>query len=189
MSAYSSKLIIRMLIISTMCLIVLIIGYETQLMATSDKTYQYVSAQEWASQRIVKDSLLLQYGSKEEKTQAVNEMQNMLPYFESNNAQINAAQHSDSIEVLLKSSNIDFIDIDTAAKKIVVKPDSTQLEIILDHERSYFLAYTQILSLLTEEIQNKVITIFSIIIGCKLLILGINSYLLYIVEKKIVKGD
>jgi hypothetical protein len=184
------KTIMRIIVIFTIALIVLIIGYETTLMVNSNRAYVYVSAQEWVSQRIAKDALVLQYGGVDDRTQAINELQNMLPYFEANHKQITGSNQPDTIETLIHASNVDYTDIDTAARKLLDAPDKpvdpVQVRIILDHERSYFLAYTQISALVLQNNASYILLIFSIIIGAKIFLIGTNSVLLYLLEKKMV---
>lgn len=185
------KTIMRILIIFTIALIALIIAYETTLLVSSNPTARYISAQQWVSQRIAKDVLLLQYGSVDDRTQAINELQNMLPYFESNQAHIVASPQPDAITTLIRSATVDFTDMDTAAKKLLDAPadkpaDPIQVRIILDHERSYFLAYSQINTLVQQNNASYLIFIFSIIIGAKIVLIVTNSILLYLLEKKVI---
>jgi hypothetical protein len=60
-----------------------------------------------------------------------------------------------------------------------------QVRIILDHERSYFLTYTQINALVLQNNASYVLLIFSIIIGAKIILIGTNSVLLFLLEKKV----
>lgn len=184
------KTIMRILILFTIALIALIIAYETMLVSSSSRTAVYVSAQQWVSQRIAKDALLMQYGTDDDRVEAINELQNMLPYFESNQAHIIANSQPDAIATLIRSATVDYVDIDTAAKKLLDAPDKpadpVQVRIILDHERSYFLAYSQINALVQQSNALYLIFILSIIIGVKIVLIATNSFLLFLLEKKVI---
>jgi hypothetical protein len=184
------KAMMRIVIVFTITLIALIIAYETTLILNSNRTTAYVSAQEWVSQRIAKDALLMQYGTADDRVEAVNEMQNMLPYFESNQAHITASPQADAVATLIHSASVDYVDIDTAAKNLLASSDTpadpVQVRIILDHERSFFLAYSQINMLVQQNNSAYLIFIFSIIIGAKIVLIGTNGVLLYLLEKKII---
>jgi len=189
-SSRKIKTIMRILITFTIALLALIIAYETTLVVYSNRTTAYVSSQEWISQRIAKDALLMQYGTADDKIQAVNELQNMLPHFEANQAHIVANPQPDAITTLIRSATVDYIDMDTAAKKLLVSPDKpadpVQIRIILDHERSFFLAYSQINTLVQQNNASYLMFIFSIIIGTKIVLIVTNSFLLFLLEKKII---
>jgi hypothetical protein len=184
------KAMMRIVIVFTITLIALIIAYETTLILNSNRTTAYVSAQEWVSQRIAKDALLMQYGTADDRVEAVNEIQNMLPYFESNQAHITASPQADAVATLIHSASVDYVDIDTAAKNLLASSDTpadpVQVRIILDHERSFFLAYSQINMLVQQNNASYLIFIFSIIIGAKIVLIGTNGVLLYLLEKKII---
>jgi hypothetical protein len=184
------KAMMRIVIVFTITLIALIIAYETTLILNSNRTTAYVSAQEWVSQRIAKDALLMQYGTADDRVEAVNEIQNMLPYFESNQAHITASPQADAVATLIHSASVDYVDIDTAAKNLLASSDTpadpVQVRIILDHERSFFLAYSQINMLVQQNNSAYLIFIFSIIIGAKIVLIGTNGVLLYLLEKKII---
>ena len=187
------KTIMRILIIFTITLLALIIAYETTLVVYSNRTTMYVSSQEWVSQRIAKDAVLMQYGTVDDRVQAVNELQTMLPYFESNQAHITESSQPDAITTLIRSATVDYVDIDTAAKKLLAssdKPiDPVQVRIILDHERSFFLAYSQINTLVQQNNASYLIFIFSIIIGAKIVLIVTNSILLFLLEKNVIVSE
>lgn len=144
---------VRLILISTI-VIVLLLGLfaSTPLYSSSTPNLlALVTAQEWASQRITKDVLLMQ-GSTTQRAEAVNELQIELRYWEQNQSQLKGSFLPPSIDVLFAGSNIDFLAIDTAAQRIVAHPnvpaDPIEKQIILDHERSFFLTETQIASAL-----------------------------------------
>lgn len=184
------KAMMRIVIIFTITLLALIIAYETTLLVSGNRIASYVSAQEWVSQRIAKDALLMQYGTADDRVQAVNELQTMLPYFESNQAHITASPQVDAVATLIHSASVDYVDIDTAAKNLLATPDKpidpVQVRIILDHERSFFLAYSQINMLVQQNNSAYLIFIFSIIIGAKIVLIGTNGVLLYLLEKNVI---
>jgi hypothetical protein len=189
-SSRKIKAMMRIVIIFTITLLALIIAYETTLLVSGNRIASYVSSQEWVSQRIAKNALLLQYGTADDRVQAVNELQTMLPYFESNQAHITASPQADAVATLIHSASVDYVDIDTAAKNLLASSDTpadpVQVRIILDHERSFFLAYSQINMLVQQNNSAYLIFIFSIIIGAKIVLIGTNGVLLYLLEKKII---
>jgi hypothetical protein len=184
------KAMMRIVIIFTITLLALIIAYETTLLVSGNRIASYVSSQEWVSQRIAKNALLLQYGTADDRVQAVNELQTMLPYFESNQAHITASPQPDAVATLIHSASVDYVDINTATKNLLASSDTpadpVQVRIILDHERSFFLAYSQINMLVQQNNSAYLIFIFSIIIGAKIVLIGTNGVLLYLLEKKII---
>lgn len=185
------KTIMRIIVIFTMLLLVLIIAYEATLLMSGNPTARYVSAQEWISQRIAKNALLMQYGTTDDKIKAVNELQTMLPTFEANHTQIVNSSQPDTIATLIHSASVDYVDIDIAARKLLASPadkpvDPIQVRIILDHERSYFLAYAQISNLMQQNNISYVLFIFSIIIGAKIVLIVTNGILLFLLEKKVI---
>lgn len=189
-SSRKIKTIMRILVLFTIALLALIIAYEATLLMNNNRTSATISSQEWISQRIAKDALLLQYGNTDDKTQAVNELQTMLPRFETNHAQIVASSQPDTIQTLIRASTVDYTDMDIAAKKLLASSeqsvDPVQVRIILDHERAYFLAYTQIGALVQQYNTSYVILIFSIIIGAKIVLIGTNGVLLYLLENNVI---
>ncbi len=186
---HSEKILksIRILLVFIILITLLIVGYETVIMINPDSLYAPVSTQEWACQKIMKDALLIEYGSSDEKATAVNELQNILPYFESTQQKIIQENKSANLSVILRSGQSQFISIDTAAHNMLTKPDTTQLKIITDNERDFFLVQTQALSLIIQEQTTKYYTIFSVILFGKMIIIISAGIELYFVQK--LKGD
>lgn len=186
---HSEKILkfIRILLIFIILITVLIVGYETLIMINPESLYAPVSTQEWACQKIAKDALLIQYGSGDEKSNAVNELQNVLPYFEQTQQKIMAANKSPNLTELVKSGQPSYLSIDTAAKKMLNQPDKIQLQIITDNEREFFLTQTQALSLIIQEQTVKYYTIFAVIFFGKMIIIISAGIELYLVTK--LKGD
>lgn len=189
---YSEKTrkFIRALLVFIILVVIVIIGYETLILTNVDTLYPTVSSQEWVSQRLAKDALLLEYGNGDGKTTALAEFQNSVPYFEQNEAKIASMSKSQAVSLLLRASQPSYVNIDTAARKILAeKPGdpnlSEQVQIILDNERVYFLARNQVVSLLVQEGTAKYWTIFSIIISGKLIIIVTCMIEMALLEKKL----
>lgn len=187
--AHSEKILkfIRILLIFIILITLLIVGYETVIMINPDSLYAPVSTQEWACQKIVKDALLIEYGSSDEKAAGVNELQNLLPYFEQTQQRIFAANKSANLTLVLRGGQANFISIDTAARNMLTKPDKIQLQILTDNERVFFLTQSQALSVIIQEQTTKYYTIFGVILFGKMIIIITNGVGLYLVHK--VKGD
>ena len=170
---HSEKILksIRILLVFIILITLLIVGYETVIMINPDSLYAPVSTQEWACQKITKDALLIEYGSSDEKATAVNELQNILPYFESTQQKIIQENKSANLSVVLRSGQSQFISIDTAAHNMLTRPDATQVKIITDNERDFFLIQTQALSLIIQEQTAKYYTIFGVILFGKVIMI------------------
>lgn len=177
----------RLIIFSAIAVILLIGLFEsTPLYASSTANLlALTTAQEWASQRITKDVLLMK-GTMDDRTQATNELQNELPYWEQNQETLKASFLPSDIDVLFSSGNIDFIDIDTAAKQILghpAIPADAEVQIVSNHERSFFLTETQIVSALQARQMTETHWLFGIeaFLGSLLLVLGVCF--LFVVER------
>lgn len=178
---------IQILLVFIILITLLIVGYETVIMINPESLYAPVSTQEWACQKIAKDALLIQYGTSDERTIAVNELQNVLPYFEQTQQKIISANKSSSLSVIVRSGQANYVSIDTAAKKMLTTPNKLQLQIITDNEREFFLIQSQALSFIIQEQTAKYYTIFGVVFLGKLIIIISVSIELYLVHK--LKGD
>lgn len=113
------------------------------------------------AQRIAKDAVILTYRPNSERAQAVSELQNTLPAFESQQTKLQTVTNSD-LHLLVSQSQSDYTSLVTATKILLDQPDGkvnmTQLQIILDHERNYSLLMSQLASLRAAQIHaNNVI--------------------------------
>jgi hypothetical protein len=113
------------------------------------------------AQRIAKDAMILTYRPSSERAQAISELQNTLPVFEAQQTKLQTLTNSD-LHLLVSQSQSDYTSLVTATKILLNQPDGTtnmtQLQIILDHERTYSLLMSQLASLRTAQIHaNNVI--------------------------------
>jgi acetolactate synthase regulatory subunit len=115
------------------------------------------------AQRIAKDVLILAYRPVGDHAQAISEMQNTMPVWESEQRTLQLIVNSDS-HLLVNQSQPDFVAIDVATNKLLAhqteKVDLTQVQIILDHERNYTLIMNQLSTLRQSHIQNSNIILF-----------------------------
>lgn len=119
--------------------------------------------------------------------QAVNELQNMLPIWEANQQVIKNSNLTVDIQVLFTSTNADYKDIDTAAQAIIAHPDlkadPIQVQIILDHERAYFLNAAQIVTILQQKASLRVAWLFGIEVTLGALLCGVALWQLLAFER------
>jgi hypothetical protein len=179
LSAYKIRHFLRAIQISSLVALVLLMlfayipiasGNDLQLLAE-------FSSQEWTSQRIAKDALIMAYGTQLQHVPATNELQIMLPDFEATQQAIGSSALSVDTQVLFSSTELNFTAIDTAAKAILVHPDQAadpiQLSIILNNERPYFSVDTQISAILQQKAQLRTVWLFGIEITlCALVFAG-----------------
>jgi hypothetical protein len=112
------------------------------------------------SQRIAKDVLILaDKPTDEEKAAAINELQLQLDGWEKTQAGLRQGDPDlglprsvpADVSLVLNQAQPDYIAITTATKAILAAkekpPDPVQVDIILSHERSYYLAMSQVVML------------------------------------------
>lgn len=149
-----------------------------------------VGLQRNIAERIAKDAYILEYRPVSEHPQAINELQNMLPIFERIQQGLQAGDAAlglprrppDIILQLMLSSQPDYISIDTAARQIIKQPDTpvdkTEIDIIANHERGYFLILSQVDTVWEQYIDGAFWQIFVIEEGLTavVLVLVIGKY-------------
>ncbi len=110
---------------------------------------------------IAKDVLILAYRPITNHSQAINELQTILPMLQQVQAGLRngdstlglPANPPDNVKIALTATQSDYLSITIALKNILLHPDSTtvdpvQLSIILQHERSYTTSMYQVVLLL-----------------------------------------
>lgn len=147
----------------------------------------YASLQQAISQRIAKDALLFQYGSASDNIQAINELQNMLPTWESNQKALQNGNLPTVSQTLFTSSMTNYVSIDTAVKAILAHPqlaseNIAEIQIIRSQERPYFLAISQVVSDLQQQEMNSKQTLFFIEEGTCVILLVIKVTFVLTVE-------
>lgn len=188
------RVFVRTMIAVTIGLLLLIAGFEYIPLASGNdlQLLALFTSQEWLSQRIAKDALIMQYVTPATSTspshvQAVNELQNMLPAWESTQQTIKNSNLTVDIQVLFSSTSADYKDIDTAAQAIIAHPDQKadpiQVQIILDHERAYFVNAAQIVTILQQKASLRVAWLFGIEVTLGALLCGVALWQLIAIER------
>ena len=130
--------------------------------SNNDAILHYATLQQSISQRIAKDALILQYGPADNNAQAISELQNMLPTWESDQANLQNSNLPSTAQTLLISSTTNYVSIDVAVRAILAHPqtiDTVQTQIIHMQERPYFLAISQVANELQQQEYSSRITI------------------------------
>jgi hypothetical protein len=140
-----------------------------------------IARQRTIEQIIVKDCLLLAYGTSSERIQALSELQDNLPMWEqvetalqNGDASLGISSHlPGDISTLVLQAQPDFTSIDIAAHHILSHPspvDQTQLAIILQHESSYSVTIFQLNGVYDAYLQEMAQVYFSIGVGVDIIL-------------------
>jgi hypothetical protein len=125
------------------------------------------------AQRIAKDALVLEYRPAGEHAQAINEIQNSLPIWEAQQTYLSTLQSS-AVQTLMAQAQPDYLAIDTAARNLLAHTnDTTQTNIIVQHERNYTLVMNQLSQLIQDRIQEFKVDV--IIIQCVITVLELAT--------------
>lgn len=149
--------------------------------------FSTIALQRTLGQRVAKNALVLAYrSSPDERTEAISELQNVLPYWEKVQSGLRNGDPSlgipthlpPDISLLVAQSQPDYAYMDTAAHKVLAHPspvDPVQIAIILQHDNAYFLDMVQITSLMQQHIQSaaQMYFIIEVCIGIILMIIWI----------------
>ena len=129
--------------------------------SNNDLILYYATQQRTISQRITKDALILQYGPASASSLAISELQNMLPTWESDQANLQNSNLPDTDETLVLSSATNYVGIDSAVHAILSHPQNAPIEaqIIYMQERPYFLAISQVANELQQQEYSSRITL------------------------------
>lgn len=153
----------------------------------TEANLRYASLQQAISQRIAKDALLLQYGTSSDNIQAITELQNMLPTWESNQRALQNGNLPTISQTLFTSSQTNYVSIDTSVKAILAHPqlaseNIAEIQITRTQERPYFLAISQVASDLQQQETESKETLFSIEEGTCIILLAIKTTFVFTVE-------
>jgi hypothetical protein len=149
----------RIIFGASIAFLLLLAGFQAVILSFSEADIlRQATLQSMRCQRIAKVALLLQGHPDENiRVQAISELQNTLPVWETQQARILAFKSSD-LSLLATQSQPDFIVIDAAAKVILAHPksqaDPTQVSIIVQNEHDYSVLMTQLTSLLQQHIED-----------------------------------
>lgn len=130
---------------------------------------------------ISKDVMVLAYRPISYHSQAINELQTVLPQFQQVQVGLLHGDASlglpgnppDSVRVALAVSQTDYLAIVTAVQHLlahpdVSNPDPIQVEIVLQHERLYVNNMYQVITLLQQDAEARKVQL----IGIKLTVIG-----------------
>lgn len=133
-------------------------------LSNTDATLHYAMLQQSLSQRIAKDALILQYDPTSDDAQAISELQNMLPTWESDQANLQNSNLPDSAQTLFISSTTNYVGIDAAVRAILTHPQNAHVEAQIIHmqELPYFLAISQVANELQQQEYSSRNALFAI---------------------------
>jgi hypothetical protein len=178
----------RTIISSCIALILILSGFQALAFSSfGDTLISLIQQQGSISQRIAKNALILQYVPSG-RVNALNELQNVLPNFETTQKLV--PRLPAATQTILNETNPDYQDIDTAAHKLINNPnaptDPLQVQIILQHERTYYLSVSQAVAALKTSIaaDKTSLLVIALIIDVLLLIIGISFW---IVVERLIK--
>lgn len=179
------RVFLRTIIISCIALIIILSGFQALAFSIIGINVTSELQQQGAiSQRIAKNALILQY-EPSDRANALNELQNVLPNFET--GQNLVPRLPASTQTILNETNPDYIDIDTAAHKLINNPsaptDPLQVQIILQHERPYYLSVTQAVTALKATVASDKTSLLVIALMIDVLLLGIGISFWIVVER------
>lgn len=149
------------------------------------------------TERITKDVLTLAYRPITEHPQAINELQNTLPAWEHGQHALQTGDPAlalprhppDTILQLMISSQPDFAAIDTAARQIIAHPDKpvdpVEVDIIVAHERDYFLTLAQVNTAWQQYIDGAFLQIFWIEEGLVGIVVGMLVGNYFLVSRRV----
>lgn len=136
-----------------------------------------VASQRIREQRIVKDALVLMYRTdKDERVQALTELQDTLPVWEQVQRGLMVGDKSlglprnvpGDIELVMVAANADYTPMDIAVKKILSQHDpvdSLQIQIIQNHDPKYVVSMYQVSTLWQKHVDEIFLELYWIEFG------------------------
>jgi len=183
----------RIISISMIALLVLLIAFQlVPLTFNETSILSQVGQQKTRSQRIAKDVYVLAYRPEDEHAQAVSELQNTLPVWEQTQGQLQAIRISGNISIYITQSQPDFTAMDTASRKLLAiananpnaKTDTTQVDIVAEHERGYYLSISQFITAFDQHIQSRMQLLVYIESGIGAAILALTIVQFILIERQ-----
>lgn len=173
-----------MALILTLCMLLSLVMLNIlPLLSGSDDliVMQQANFQLARDEFISKDVMVLAYRPMTYHSQAINELQTVLPMFEQVQVGLLKGDASldlpgnppDSVRTALAVSQSDYLAIATAVNRLLTHPDAStpdmiQVEIVLQHERLYVNEMYQVITLLQQDAEARKVQLIFI----KLTILG-----------------
>jgi len=146
-------------------------------------TLRVATFQAAISQRIAKDALELEGKDMGLQVQAIGELQTMLPIFENQQMQLSEQPTLPDIQPLLLMSQADFLSMDMAMRTLLANlsapADPIEVQVILMHERTYFLDMSLISLMIEQEGEGDKVQLFGIELGlvsCLFLLLLLHQW-------------
>lgn len=149
----------RILFGTTVVFLLLLAGFQAVVLTFSEADIlRQTTSQSTRCQRIAKIALLLEdHPSEDLRVQAISELQNTLPAWETQQARILAFKSND-LSLLAIQAQPDFTVIDAAARVILAhsksQADPTQVSIIVQNEHDYTVLMGQLAGLLQQHIED-----------------------------------
>lgn len=166
--------LIRIIVPFCLFLLLLIAGFQAIPLTVSNAQVIQADLQRTRCELIVKSVLILAYRPTAEHTQAISDLQVVLPLFEQEQA-ILVSYHSDSIQTYLLQAQPDYLAIIKATQNILAQKDKpvdmVQVNIILDHEQGYFHSMNELLIYGQQRLDARAVQVFSYESGIDALLL------------------
>ncbi len=174
-------------LLTTLLLLLILFGFLGiwVLYGSAANVMSLVGVQRARAEHMVKDVLVLEYrSSSTERTTAISELQDTLPLWEKTQQGLQVGDTSLGLprhppaDVLLSviQAQSDFVPMQVALQNILAHPthiDPTQLQIVLDHERGYYVTMSQTNALWQQQIDEIFFQLFWIETGLVAAIAGI----------------
>jgi hypothetical protein len=158
-----------------------------------------ISMQRTRVELIVKDVLILAYRPKVDHAQAISQLQIVLPGWENTQDGLQTGNRNlgipanlpDEIASAIDMTTPDYLAIKTAAETILRDKDQPvdpiQMDIILQHERDYLLAMSQVGTLYQQNAEARNVQLYWIKIGLNFALLALAVVFWIIVERMLKK--
>jgi hypothetical protein len=194
------RIYIRMIVVFCIFLLLFLAGFQSiwVLAGSASGIMIQTSVQRARAQAIAKDALILAYRPESEHTQAVSELQNLLPRFEQTQKGLVVGDASiqlpnrvpDDIQPYVAATQFDFAAMDTAARKLLTPADghvdTIQVDIVLAHEHGYSTAMSAVVSAWQARIDSAFLHIFEWEIGIVALLILVILGKYFLITKRIM---
>lgn len=145
-------------------------------------TFHLAARQRVLEERIVKDVLILACRPQDEHTEAISEMQTVMPVWEEVEKGLQNGDTSLNIspnlpgdfKMMMLQAQPDYSYLDAAARRILAHPepaDQTQVSIVLQHSQGYYLYMGEAVNVLQDDINGVARIYFGIGLGIEIFLM------------------
>ncbi len=176
MKAQAQRTATTLVVVAMIVLLLLLIGLDVYPLFTGNDGY-VIEQQAWLQiardEFLAKDVLILEYRGTSYHSQAISDLQVILPQFQQTqngfvhgDASLGLPAPGDDVERLLVRASDDYLPMITALQAMLKKPDGpvdpVQVNIVMAHEYSYSLVMAQVA--IIEQQQAEATTVHLMII-------------------------